>query len=1013
MAIIYTSRNVPGGIGGDYTNGAWGSLMNNYSVRFTGPNSGPGSAYVGITHYFSGSVYFPWSGNYTVRAAADNSGQLTVDGRTCPVAGFGGSATQVFYSSQGWTSLVGWVYNAPSSNDFSPNPYGIAFTIDAPSRPPAPTVSISRSPGTIIQGQCSTLTWSSSGVNITYRNMSNISSAASGSTQVCPTSTTTYFFDVRGEGGNTIRYATVTVYVPPVLYINLTQSYIIAGACATINWYTTGDASNVTWTSGNISNGNVTSTEQVCPATTTTYSAYATGLGGTSPSASVTLTVYQLPVIEEFEVPLTLNYGEQGIITYKVKYANISVKIQKIYEFNTYDSDQGETSYTTSGSAELNGPNATVEETNLSTGITYNNFGPRFVNYILTIQGGGGSVSQSKRVEIIIDESPDNVNIDETDGLFKDEEPVYTPNIAPDDVVESDLYLIDGIDIPVEITASLPILVDVNQSGQWSDVRVNGSSPPQGSSTSEPLKNNEHLDNLIETSEEEIQVSSNTTDLVSTNIDEDFGTIAKQATASFGSSSTIIKGQGASFSWNLTGGYTSASISGYGSLTSSGSAVTYSVQNIPRWFSTSPAPGDHMCSPSNPGGYAQEGTLFKSFTTQAPGTFFGYDAEAPGVKPTANIGYVYPFSSSGHPVGTTTIYEKIDPNGGPPNGFGTIWTTSSSGEGPYTANGPNTGFKAPTSGYTDYSGLVFSGSATVYPTSTTTYTLSASGSTTGSYSASVTITVLIPPIFYISVNVPAIVAGGVAQLSWYYTGDANSITWTSGGISNGNLSSSQPVSPETTTTYCAYVNGPAGASPVACAVLEVYQIPTIDSFEVPLTLNYDEQGSISFTVSYANVSVTIQKIYEYNTYDSDQGETSYTTSSTALLGGTGATVEENDIDTNITYDDFGPRFVNYILTATGQGGTAVSSKRIEIVIDEEPDNINIDETDGLFKDQEPVYTPNIAPNDIVQSDLYLIEDIDIPVEIKSSLPILIDVNQSGEWKKLRQTGSPPPAGSDE
>lgn len=217
--------------------------------------------------------------------------------------------------------------------------------------------------------------------------------------------------------------------------------------------------------------------------------------------------------------------------------------------------------------------------------------------------------------------------------------------------------------------------------------------------------------------------------------------VKTSATATFGTNATIIFGSSATLTWNLSGGYSSASISYYGALSpSSGSLKTYSVQNIPRWFSTSPAPGDHMCSPSNPGGYAQEGTLFKSFTTQAPGTFLGYDAES-SVKPQATIGYVYPFNSSNHPVGVTTIYEKIDPNGGPPNGFGTIWTQSAAGEGPYTANGPNSGFKAPTSGYSVDTDIVFNGSATVSPADTTTYTLSASGSA-GSVSLTVTITVL-------------------------------------------------------------------------------------------------------------------------------------------------------------------------------------------------------------------------------------------------------------------------------
>ena len=42
MAIIYTSRNLPGSYGGDYTNGGWGSLMNTYAVRFTPGLGGQG-----------------------------------------------------------------------------------------------------------------------------------------------------------------------------------------------------------------------------------------------------------------------------------------------------------------------------------------------------------------------------------------------------------------------------------------------------------------------------------------------------------------------------------------------------------------------------------------------------------------------------------------------------------------------------------------------------------------------------------------------------------------------------------------------------------------------------------------------------------------------------------------------------------------------------------------------------------------------------------------------------------
>lgn len=61
MAIIYTSRDLPGSFGGDYTNGAWSSFMNGLAVRFTSGTGGQGGgAFEGTTFTFSVNVYFPF-----------------------------------------------------------------------------------------------------------------------------------------------------------------------------------------------------------------------------------------------------------------------------------------------------------------------------------------------------------------------------------------------------------------------------------------------------------------------------------------------------------------------------------------------------------------------------------------------------------------------------------------------------------------------------------------------------------------------------------------------------------------------------------------------------------------------------------------------------------------------------------------------------------------------------------------------------------------------------------------
>jgi outer membrane protein OmpA-like peptidoglycan-associated protein len=74
-----------------------------------------------------------------------------------------------------------------------------------------PTVSLSANPASVKQGQCATLTWSST-------NASNVSIEPgvgkvdpSGSKQVCPASTTQYTISVAGEGGSRTAATTVSV----------------------------------------------------------------------------------------------------------------------------------------------------------------------------------------------------------------------------------------------------------------------------------------------------------------------------------------------------------------------------------------------------------------------------------------------------------------------------------------------------------------------------------------------------------------------------------------------------------------------------------------------------------------------------------------------------------------------------------------------------------------------------------------------------------------------------------
>ena len=466
MAIIYTSSDLPDSYGG-YTNSAWGTLMNTYGVRFTG-GDGEGDAYEGITFNFSVTVNFPWAGTYTVRAAADNFGSLTVAGNRCTVSGFNTAGVTTFFANGGNQTVSGSVRNGSGSN-YATNPYAIAFTIDAPDEPPRPNASLSADPTTVIVGgspRCSTLTWSSSGGDtFTLTDVNN--PGASGTAQVCPTSTKTYTFEATNAGGSDQDSVEIIVYTRPSVTISANPgTSIIAGNSVTIEWSTSGDADNFVWTQGGISNTNLTSSSVVSPTVTTTYSGYATGLGGTSPVASITVTVYQLPSLT-VDYPTSLDYGTQGIIEYTSNYVNSSLTLTPTYYYLDDVEVTGNTVNLSKGDSAESGVGTTEVTDTYTTTIPYTDRGPISVAFVISGSGDGGPVASSANVPIIVDLTPENLNIIESEDLLANQEPVVTP----DTDVLTEQYLIDDIDIDVEVKANYPIQVQLNNSGTWENVR--------------------------------------------------------------------------------------------------------------------------------------------------------------------------------------------------------------------------------------------------------------------------------------------------------------------------------------------------------------------------------------------------------------------------------------------------------------------------------------------------------------------------------------------------------------
>jgi hypothetical protein len=441
--------------------------MNSYAG--TPLNTGAQSGMKGITFFGAWSFSAPYSGTYTMRAAADDFGSCNFGGNTFSPSGFsGGGNTSSRYYAQGQTIQLQWsIGNSTTSEIFSENPCAISFTVEGPDRPPAPSVSISVSPSSIIRGNSATLSWSASG-NISSVSVTDVSSpGTSGSRSVSPSDDRTYSITACGEGGCTTRSTTLVVYIPPVLTLSLNKSSIIAGQCTTLSWSTTGDANNISWTSGNITNNNLTSSSTVCPADTTTYAATVSGLGG-SDSDSITLTVYQIPTLS-LTVPETLDYGVNGFFDYTSQYCDISLNVKIYYRYATGSPVlKTDTNLTNASSSQLSAPDSQTKVSGtVDLNMQYDDFGPRYVDVVMTATGNGGSVSLSREIIINIDETPDNIIIPEKEDAFKSENPVF----APETEILSELLLVDDIDIPVEIKSNAPIQVDINGQQNWQNLR--------------------------------------------------------------------------------------------------------------------------------------------------------------------------------------------------------------------------------------------------------------------------------------------------------------------------------------------------------------------------------------------------------------------------------------------------------------------------------------------------------------------------------------------------------------
>ena len=328
-----------------------------------------------------------------------------------------------------------------------------------------PSLSISVSPTAIIEGQTATVSWSAGGDVEGVRSPElGQNLATSGSIVVSPSSNQRYTITAYNPVYTRERFVDLTVYRIPTATLTATPSTIVVGQSASLDW-TSSDASSAAINQG-IGAVNLSGSTTVSPTTDITYTISVTGNGG-SGSDTATITVLTIPTLNVV-APSFVNYGD-----------DITIEVNGT---NTDPSGTGVTLVTVQ-TDEYEGPGSTMDPIAIpnTTGnsyssmytipgssLPYDTVGPTALSLQFTADGYGSLIVQvTKDVDIVIDMTPDAINIPSSEDKFLGEEPVITPDVQ----VTSENIVINDIDIPVEIKSNEPIQVEIDNSDNWINVR--------------------------------------------------------------------------------------------------------------------------------------------------------------------------------------------------------------------------------------------------------------------------------------------------------------------------------------------------------------------------------------------------------------------------------------------------------------------------------------------------------------------------------------------------------------
>ncbi len=185
-----------------------------------------------------------------------------------------------------------------------------------------PTLNVSISPSTIIQGEAATMTWSSSGASSCTGNAGNPINP-NDSLVFYPSETSTYTLNCSGPGGSTSSSATVTVLPPPpTLSVSISPTTVYEGEQATMTWSST-NATSCTGNSGNPIE--VSDTLLFTPPETRTYTLNCTGPGGSVADSATVNVIPNPPAISMYFSAPDIGVGEETTLHWSTEHATSCV----------------------------------------------------------------------------------------------------------------------------------------------------------------------------------------------------------------------------------------------------------------------------------------------------------------------------------------------------------------------------------------------------------------------------------------------------------------------------------------------------------------------------------------------------------------------------------------------------------------------------------------------------------------------------------------------------------------